>query len=108
MKTYKIRFARRVYDQIGSIAVYITSINNVESSIRYINSLIDEILTLSYRADTIPKLQWETRHVIYPNTKRLLVKKGKLTVFYVVYQDYVLVYDIVPSSLITEEKDLTL
>jgi len=107
MKTYKVRFARKVYDQIESIAIYITSINTIESSIRYINSLVDEILTLSYRADTIPKLEWEIPHVIFPNTKRLLVKKGKLTVFYAKYQDYVLVYDIVPSKLITHKSDFT-
>lgn len=107
MKTYKVRFTRKVYDQIECIATYITSINTIESSIRYVNSLIDEIQTLSYCADIIPKLQWKTPQVVYPNTKRLLVKKGKLTVFFVTYQNYVLIYDIVPSSLVTEESDFT-
>lgn len=108
MKTYKVKFSRKVYDKIESIADYITSINTVESSIRYTNALIDEILTLSYRADTIPPLQWETLYNTYPYSKRLLVKKGKLTVFFIIYKDYVIVYNIVPSSLVTKEVDSTL
>lgn len=107
MKTYKVRFTRKVYGQIESIATYITSINTIESSIRYVNSLIDETLTLSYCADIIPRLQWKTPQVVYSKTKRLFVKKGKLTVFFVTYQNYVLIYDIVPSSLVTEESVFT-
>ncbi|MCQ2308840.1 MAG: hypothetical protein Q4F69_05585 [Bacteroidia bacterium] len=107
MKTYKVRFTKKVYDQIESIASYIASINTVESSIQYVNSLIDEILTLSYYADIISKLQWKAQCVKYPDTKRLLVKKGKLTVFFVTYKDFVLILDIIPSSLVTEKSDST-
>lgn len=33
----------------------------------------------------------------------MLVKKGRLSVFFIIYKDYVLVYDIVPSKLLTKE-----
>ena len=103
MKTYNVRFTRGLYDKIDEIAHFISSINTAESGVLYANSLVDEILTLSYRADTMPKLIWDTANVQHPDTRRMLVKKGRLSVFFVIYKDYVLVYDIVPSKLLTEE-----
>ena len=69
----------------------------------YTNSLVDEILTLSYRADTMPQLIWDTADVHHPDSRRMLVKHGRLAVFFIIYKDYVIVYDIVPSKLLTNE-----
>lgn len=104
MKTYKVRFTRGLYDKIEEIAEYISSINTAESGVRYANTLVDEILTLSYRAGTMAPLIFGTEYAIYPNSKRMLVKKGRFAVFFTIYKDFVLVYDIVPSSML--KKDL--
>ena len=103
MKTYNVRFTRGLYDKIEELANFISSINTAESGVRYANTLIDEILTLSYRADTMPQLMWDTYDVKHPDSRRMLVKKGRLSVFFIIYKDYVIVYDIVPSKLLTEE-----
>ena len=103
MKTYNVRFTRGLYDKIDEIAHFISSINTAESGVLYANSLVDEILTLSYRADTMPKLIWDTSNVQHPDSRRMLVKNGKLSVFFIIYKDYVIVYDIVPSVLLTTE-----
>ena len=107
MKTYNVRFTKGLYDKIEEIAKYISSINTAESGVRYANSLVDEILTLSYRADTIPSLIWDTADVQHPDSRRMLVKKGRLSVFFIIYKDNVLVYDIVPSKLLTKEMSET-
>ncbi len=103
MKTYNVKFSRGLYDKIKEISKYISSINTVDSGVRYANTLVDEILTLSYRADTITQLIWDTADVQHPKSKRMFVKKGQLAVFFIIYKDYVLVYDIVPSKLLTKE-----
>ena len=103
MKTYNVRFTRGLYDKIEEIARYISSINTAESGVRYANSLIDEILTLSYRADTMPILLWDTSDVQHSDSRRMLVKNGKLAVFFIIYKNYVIVYDIVPSKLLAKE-----
>ena len=108
MKTYKVKYSENVIAKIDELIQFIASINTKESSTRYALDLYDEISKLSYLADIFPDVMWETSSVIYPHTKRLLVKKGKLTVFYVIYRDYVLVYDIVPSSLVTKDVDSTI
>lgn len=100
---YNVRFTRGLYDKIEEISKYIASINTAESGVRYANSLVDEILTLSYRADTMPPLIWDKADVQHPDSRRMLVKKGRLSVFFIIYKDYVLVYDIVPSKLLTKE-----
>ena len=103
MKTYKVRFTRGLYDKIDEIAEYISSINTAESGVLYANTLVDEILTLSYRADTMPTLLLDTAYVRHPNSRRMLVKKGRFAVFFTIYKDYVLVYDIIPSKMLTME-----
>ena len=103
MKTYNVRFTRGLYDKIEEIAKFISSINTAESGVRYANSLVDEILTLSYRADTMPKLIWDTSDIQHSDSRRMLVKKGRLSVFFIIYKNYVIVYDIVPSKLLTKE-----
>ena len=108
MKTYKVKYSENVIAKIDELIQFIASINTKASSTRYALDLYDEISKLSYLADIFPDVMWETSYVIYPHTKRLLVKKGKLMVFYVIYGDYVLVYDIVPSSLVTKEVDFTI
>jgi hypothetical protein len=90
MKTYNVRFTRGLYDKIEEIA-------------KFISSLVDEILTLSYRADTMPKLIWDSSDVQHSDSRRMLVKKGRLSVFFIIYKNYVIVYDIVPSKLLTKE-----
>lgn len=60
MKTYKVRFTRGLYDKIDEIAEYISSINTAESGVQYANTLVDEILTLSYRLQDIkPRIFWD-------------------------------------------------
>ena len=103
MKTYNVRFTKGLYDKIEEISKFISSINTAESGVRYANSLVDEILTLSYRADTMPRLMWDTSDVQHSDSRRMLVKKGRLSVFFIIYKDNVLVYDIVPSVLLTKE-----
>jgi len=83
MKTYNVKFSRGLYDKIKEISKYISSINTVDSGVRYANTLVDEILTLSYRADTIHQLIWDTADVQHPESKRMFVceKKGNLQCF---------------------------
>ena len=103
MKTYKVRFTRGLYDKIDEIAEYISSINTVGSGVRYANTLVDAILTLSYRAGTMPTLLLDTEYGQHPNSRRMLVKKGRFAVLFTIYKDYVLVYDIIPSKMLAME-----
>lgn len=103
MKTYKIRFSKGVYDRIEEISQFIASFNTIESAVRYADTLVDEILTLSYRAESMPQLLWDTQDARHSDSRRMLVKNGKLSMFFIIYNDCVIVYDIVPSMLLTTE-----
>lgn len=107
MKNYTVEYSKRVFEKIKDLINYISSINTPESGMRYVDSLYDEINTLSYRADTIPELIWDTCYFYHINEKRLLVKHGKITVFFHVKNNKVIVDDIVPSKLMTHKSDFT-
>lgn len=103
MQIYDVNYSKSVVDKIKDLFDYIATINTYESAARYVDNLIDEINTLSYRADTIPKLLYTTPHVRNLNSKRLLVKKGKISVFFHITDNYVFVDYIIPSKLVTQE-----
>lgn len=107
MKNYTVEYSKRVFDRVNDLLVFISSIYTPEAGFRYIDSLYDEINTLSYRADTIPELIWDTLYFYHINEKRLLVKHGKIAVFFHVKNDKVIVDDIVPSKLLTRMRDFT-
>ena len=103
MKIYKVRVSQKVEKKISEIKDFIVSINTQASSIKYVVRLYEEIGTLSYLADMIPPLIWSIPSIVRTNEKRLLVKNGKLTVFFHTYKNFVMVDDIIPSKLVTKE-----
>jgi len=103
MTIYEVLISQTVVEKLSDVAKYINSINTYPSGENYINELIDEVMTLSYLADSIPLLQWRTKTKYHQQEKRLLVKKGKFAVFFHTYYSYVIVDDIVPSSIISEK-----
>ena len=100
MQIYDVNYSKSVVDKIGDLFDYIAAINTEASANRYIDDLIDEIDTLSYRADTIPQLIYTTAHARNISTKRLLVKKGIISVFFHITHNCVFVDDIIPSKLV--------
>lgn len=106
MKIYEVMISRPVAEKFSDLALYINSFNIYPSGENYINELIDEIMTLSYRADSIPRLQWRTKTKYHPCEKRMLVKDSRFAVFFHTHYNYVIVDDIVPSSIISEKTSM--
>ena len=100
MKEYKVVITQEVYNKLLEIALYIDSFNIYPAGLKYINALEKEIRTLSYRADTIPEMNWKPRKKLRKNTRRLLVKNHRFAVLFHTFQDYVIVDDIIPASML--------
>ncbi len=107
MKIYTVEYSKRVFDRVNDLLIFISSIYTPKAGLKYIDSLYDEINTLSYRADTIPELIWDTFYSYHINEKRLLVKHTKIAVFFHVKNDKVIVDDVVPSKLLTRRRNFT-
>lgn len=103
MKNYTIRYSQQVIDRLSEIATFIDNFFIFPSSLIYVEEIRQEIDTLSYMADAIPKLQWRTEKKHHANEKRLLVKNGKFTVFFHTFYDFVIIDDIVPSGVVSVE-----
>lgn len=100
MKTYKVLISQEVYLKFLEIALYIDSYNIPPAGFEYVNDLEKDIRSLSYRADTIPKIDWKPNNKLSKRTKRLLVKNGKFAVLFHTFKDYVIVDDIIPASML--------
>lgn len=103
MKNYTIRYSQQVIDRLSEIAIFIDNYFIFPSSLKYVEEIRQEIDTLSYLADAIPKLLWRTKSKYHPNEKRLLVKNGKFTVFFHTFYNFVVIDDIVPSRIVSIE-----
>jgi len=103
MRKYNVYFSAKAIDKLKDIAQYIDSLNTFPHGQNYILELKSEVSSLANVAGSIPKLQWRTKTKYHPREKRLLVKKGKFAVFFHTYYSYVIVDDIVPSSMIAEK-----
>ena len=100
MKEYKVVITQEVYNKLFEIALYIDSFNIYPAGLKYINALEKEIRTLSYRADTIPEMNWKPNRKLRKNIRRLLVKNHRFAVLFHTFQDYVIVDDIIPASML--------
>lgn len=103
MKYYTIRYTQQVIDKLSEIAVFIDNYFIFPSSLNYVEEIRQEIDNLSYLADAVPKLLWRTESRYHPNERRLLVKNGKFTVFFHTFYEYVIIDDIVPSSMVSKK-----
>lgn len=101
MKNYTIRYSQQVIDRLSEIATFIDNFFIFPSSLNYVEEIRQEIDALSYLADAVPKLLWRTEY--HPNERRLLVKNGKFTVFFHTFYEYVIIDDIVPSSMVSKK-----
>ena len=100
MKEYKVVITQEVYSKLFEIALYIDSFNIYPAGLKYIDALEKEIRSLSYRADTIPKMIWKPKKKLRKNTRRLLVKNHRFAVLFHTFKDYVIVDDIIPASML--------
>ena len=100
MKLYKVVISQEVYTKLLDIALYIDSFNIYPAGLNYISEIETEIRSLAYRAGSIPDMIWKPPKKQPKSTKRLLVKGGKLAVLFHIYHNYVIVDDIVPSSML--------
>lgn len=103
MKNYTIRYSQQVIDRLSEIATFIDNFFIFPSSLNYVEEIRQEIDALSYLADAVPKLLWRTESHYHPNERRLLVKNGKFTVFFHTFYEYVIIDDIVPSSMVSKK-----
>lgn len=100
MNEYKVVITQEVYLKLLDIALYIDSFNIFPAGLKYITALEKEIRTLSYRADTIPEMNWKPKKKYQNKIRRLLVKNNRFAVLFHTYKDYVIVDDIIPASML--------
>ena len=101
MREYIVDYSARVRRDIDRLTLWAAQQHTTGFAERYINSIIDEIETLSYLAGMLPKCKYRLPKIYHPQANTLVVGKRKLTVIFHIEGEYVIVDKILPSCMIT-------
>ncbi|MBR1850853.1 MAG: hypothetical protein IJ789_05720 [Bacteroidales bacterium] len=101
MREYSVDYSARVIWDIDRLTRWAAQQHTASFAERYVNDIIDEIKTLSYLADVLPKCKYRLPKVYHPKANTLVVGHRKLTVIFHIDGEYVIVDKILPSCMIT-------
>ena len=99
MREYLVDYDVEAEADVARIGEWVASMHTREFAIKYINRLFDEIESLSFLADTLPRSPYGIPLLYHPNAKTMTVGNRKLTVIFHTDGDYVVVDKILPSAL---------
>lgn len=101
MKKYKVIYRVGVEAYFYELGDYVGELTSIDSALRYLQRLRDEVETLSYLAPMLPKSKYELPKRYHPEAKTLVIGNKKLTVIFHIDGDYVIVDKILPSAMMT-------
>ncbi len=104
MKRYEIEFRKQIKLDIDQIKDFIVKKTSRENAERYAAELYNEILSLSYLADSIKVTGWSISRK-YSRSKRekvLITQNKKWSIFFHTYRNKVIVDKVLASKLVVE------
>lgn len=102
MKTYKVKIERTAEADLHNLFRFLVSLMSREGANRYIDTLINEVQSLSILAD----LYRSSRHVnirkFHPKARRMVLHNKKWVYIFHVEEDVVVVDRIYPAKMIAK------
>ena len=101
MKTYKVKVLQSAEADIDELADFLFEKLSKEGAYRYLDFMMQEVLSLSVYADCFSEAHSNTILSIHPKARRMVSHNHKWAYVFHVEGDTVLVDRIVPSSSIS-------
>ena len=101
MHEYRVIIEDDVEDYFLNLVRYVAGNTTLDSALRYVRGIRQEIERLSYLAPMFPTSKYGIARLYHPNAKTITVANRKLTVIFHIQGDYVIVDRIMPSCMIT-------
>lgn len=100
MKEYKVEIDSSAREDIEELAEFLSTKLSLEGARRYLDSMIQEVLSLSVYADVYFPSRSKTIKIIHPQARRMVSHNKKWNYIFHIEDDVVVVDRIMPSKMI--------
>lgn len=100
MKEYKVEIDSSAREDIEELAEFLSTKLSLEGARRYLDSMIQEVLSLSVYADVYFKSRSKTIKIIHPQARRMVSHNKRWNYIFHIEDDVVVVDRIMPSKMI--------
>lgn len=100
MKEYKVEIDSSAREDIEELAEFLSTKLSLEGARRYLDSMIQEVLSLSVYADVYYQSRSKTIKKIHPQARRMVSHNKKWNYIFHIEDDVVVVDRIMPSKMI--------
>lgn len=100
MKEYKVEIDPSAREDIDKLAEFLSTKMSLEGARKYLDSMIQEVLSLSVHADVYFKSRSKTIKIIHPQARRMVSHNKKWNYVFHIEDDIVIVDRILPSKMI--------
>lgn len=102
MKVYKVEIDSSAREDIEELAEFLSTKMSLEGARKYLDSMIQEVLSLSVYADVYLASRSKTIKMIHSKARRMVSHNKKWNYIFHIEDDFVIVDRILPSKLIRE------
>ena len=102
MKVYKIEIDSSAKEDIEELSDFLSTKMSLEGARRYLDTMIQEVLSLSVYADVFHKSRSKTIKMIHPQARRMVSHNKKWNYIFHLEDDIVIVDRIMPSKMIVK------
>ena len=102
MKVYKVEIDSSAREDIEELAEFLATKMSLEGARKYLDSMIQEVLSLSVYADVYYKSKSKTITMIHPQARRMVSNNKKWNYIFHIEDDIVIVDRIMPSKMIVK------
>ena len=100
MKEYKVEIDSSAREDIEELAEFLSTKLSLEGARKYLDSMIQEVLSLSVYADVYFKSRSKTIKMIHPQARRMVSHNKKWNYIFHIEDDFVIVDRIMPAKMI--------
>lgn len=101
MKTFRLKYSTRAVADLDRLAAFAIGVHTPDFARRYVAKLRNEVESLSYLADMLPKSKYRLPLLYHPEARTLPVGNNRLTVIFHIDGETVFVDKILPSAMMT-------
>lgn len=79
MKTFRLKYSTRAVADLDHLAAFAIGVNTPDFARRYVAKLRNEVESLSYLADMLPKSKYRLPLLYHPEAKTIPIGNNRLT-----------------------------
>ena len=99
MKIYKVVVKKEVFNDLSVIKDFIVTVASVDSAMKYVDALEQEIYSLAYLAPCIALTTSRTAKKYHPQARKVVTHNKKWTIIFHIEGSFAVVDKILPAKM---------